>query len=143
MKIEQQPQRGGHIRLLDKLHMLAEELPWAKVMVGTIVFFAGLDALLVRLERETPPVAIVAFNQGDYVDLWNSGSEEVDLSGSTILDEQDYWLAGMLAPGQTQRFWTMAGLGLDCGYVEDNTGSDLAILLDAHGSEVSRFSADN
>jgi hypothetical protein len=143
MKIEQQTQRGGRIRLIDEWRMLAEELPWAKFMVGTILFFAGLDALLVRLERETPPVAIVEFNQGDYVDLWNSGSEEVDLSGWTILDEQDYWLAGLLEPGQTKRFWTMAGLGLDCGYVGDSTEPDLAILLDAHGSEVSPFSADS
>jgi len=95
-------------------------------------------------------VRIVAVDKGtEYVDIRNDGDQSQDLGGWMLRSErgnQDCWLGGLLAPGQTLRIWALAKDagqgGYNCGFgsnIWNNSESDPAVLFNAAGQEVSRY----
>lgn len=88
--------------------------------------------------------------EGEYVRIQNSTASAVDMTGWTLRDTGQkhsfVFPAFTLAPGAEVRLWTKRGANDAAnvywgqrGAVWNNTG-DTAILLDAAGNEVSRFS---
>jgi micrococcal nuclease len=86
----------------------------------------------------------------EYVDLLNTGSQAVDLTGWILRSEkgfQDCPLAGVIQPGETLRVWALASDagqgGYNCGFqsnIWNNSEPDPAVLIDPQGVEVARYS---
>ena len=95
------------------------------------------------------PVIIIAVNKvAEYVDIQNTGTAEVNLTGWTLVSEkgsQACSLGGILGGGQVLRIWALAADsdkgGFNCGFgsnIWNNSEPDPAVLYDASGVEVSR-----
>ncbi|MGW8318607.1 MAG: thermonuclease family protein [Candidatus Promineifilaceae bacterium] len=86
----------------------------------------------------------------EYVDLLNTGSQAVDLTGWILRSEkgfQDCRLEVVIQPGETLRVWALASDagqgGYNCGFASNiwnNSEPDPAVLIDTQGVEVARYS---
>ncbi|MEI6291129.1 MAG: lamin tail domain-containing protein, partial [Chloroflexota bacterium] len=91
-------------------------------------------------------VVITAVNkQAEYVDIQNTSSASINLSGWNLMSERGHQgcvLSGLLPAGQTLRIWSMTGDGgFSCHYpsaIWNNTQSDPAVLYNPQGVEVDR-----
>lgn len=99
-----------------------------------------------RISSAADLVIVAVDKRAEHVDIRNSGSDAVDLTGWVLRAEkgsQDCALGGSVASDQTLRIYAMTGEGgFNCGFgsnIWNNSEPDVAVLLAPGGVEVTRY----